>query len=186
MRTLWVLLPLLWAQPAFAEGAARVRILTASWCGGCGGFERTLNHLRNADGTLTVRVHGQERPVQVEVVSLDRTDPITLQSLRGKTLPGIQLVSASGNLISSRDGGEPNGLRAWVQQQLENESDGGIDWTPPVRNVATGEWAGRGDEARLAQPTSPISIPEKYRWILEDAPSAPGSAHRTPSASLAE
>ncbi len=169
------------ADPA----SSRVRIYTASWCSGCGEFERALQRFRGPDGRLRIRIRGEERSIAVDFASLDRADLFTLQSLRGRALPGIQLVSDEGAVLARREGGQADEVRAWIQQQLENSAVQELDWVPPVTTPTTGEWAGRTDEARAAMPTSPVAIPSKYRWIFEDTSAGRGVASSAVRASEA-
>ena len=156
-------------SPAYADPPIRLRVLSASWCGSCAPFDREL---RREGETLTVRVRGREVQIHIERVNLDRADPFTLQSIRGRRLPVLELLGSNGSAIAVHEGA-PDSTEDWVKHYIEAREDFEIEWTPPVRTVATGEWSGRSDDSSTASPTSPTSLPEKHRWIFEEIADEP-------------
>lgn len=155
MRFLVFALGLTLALPLHADEPAPLRLRILSFESG------------PAPESMIVRVRGREAHIPIERVNLNRADPFTLLAARGRRLPILELMSSSGAQLAVHEG-RPNSTEAWVREHLEARSDSEIDYAPPIRTVATGEWSGRSDDARAAVPTSPSAIPEKHRWIFEE------------------
>jgi hypothetical protein len=157
MRLLFLTAALMaWATPLYADEPAPLRLRILSFDRGPG------------EEFITVRLRGRDARIPVERVNLNRADLFTLRAVSGRRLPVLELVNGGAMPVAIHEGA-PRSAEAWVRSQLETRSESEIDWAPPVRTLATGEWSRHEEESLTARPTSPLAIPERHRWIFEEA-----------------